>query len=160
MNHPDWLKPIHDPRELRRVVNLIVAEIGKLNPPPRFLAVRGTSGTAIGGAVSLVSDLPLVVVRKDEDDSHAKHYGIVQGMHGTGGYYVIVDDLVDSGNTVQAIASAVKWDHESYTHADHARTECIAVILYSADQIKKGAIDIDGRTVPLITPNFTPNCFG
>jgi orotate phosphoribosyltransferase len=154
VNHPDWLKPIHDPRELRRVVNLIVAEIGRLNPPPRFLAVRGTSGTAIGGAVSLVSDLPLVVVRKDEDDSHAKHYGIVQGMHGTGGYYVIVDDLVDSGNTVQAIASAVKRDHESY--ADNAlRTECIAVILYSADQVRRGAIDIDGRTVPLITPNYS-----
>jgi len=153
VNHPNWLKPIHDPRELRRVVNLIVAEIGKLNPPPRFLAVRGTSGTAIGGAVSLVSDLPLVVVRKEEDDSHAKHYGTVQGMRGTGGYYVIVDDLVDSGNTVQVIASTVKRDHEQ--NPDSAlRTECIAVILYSADQIKKGAIDIDGRTVPLITPNY------
>ena len=153
MNHPDWLKPIHDPRELRRVVNLIVAEIGKLNPPPGFLAVRGTSGTAIGGAVSLVSDLPLAVVRKDEDNSHAKHYDTVQGMRGTGGYYVIVDDLVDSGDTVRAIAAAVKKDHEQ--HMDNApRTECIAVILYSADQIKKGAIDIDGRTVPLITPNY------
>jgi hypoxanthine phosphoribosyltransferase len=75
-------------------------------------------------------------------------------MCGTGGYYVIVDDLVDSGNTVQVIAAAVKRDHEQY--ADNAqRTECIAVILYSADQIKKGAIDIDGRTVPLITPNYS-----
>ena len=153
MNHPDWLKPIHNPRELRRVVNLVVAEIGKLDRKPQFLAVRGTSGTAIGGAVSLVSDLPLVVVRKEDDNSHAKHYGTVQGMRGTGGLYIIVDDLVDSGTTVREIAAAIKRDHESNS-GGYAPTECIAVVLYSAGQIKTGVIELDGRTVPLITPNY------
>lgn len=153
MYHPDWLKPIHDPRELRRVINLVVAEIGKLDRRPQFLAVRGTSGTAIGGAVSLVSDLPLVVVRKEDDNSHAKHYGTVQGMRGTGGLYIIVDDLVDSGTTVREIVAAIKRDHE-HNSDSYTPTECIAVILYSADQIETGAVELDGRTVPLITPNY------
>lgn len=149
MNHPDWLKPIHDPRELRRVVNLIVSEIGKLNPKPQFIAVRGVSGTAIGGAVSLVSDLPLVVVRKTDDDSHAKHYGIAQGLRGNSGPYVIIDDLVDTGKTVKAIINAIDDDFDS----DVNKRECIAVILYSREQLRLGDLEVNGANVPLVAPN-------
>ena len=150
MNHASWLRPLHDPFELRRVTNLIVAEIGKLNPRPSFIAVRGTSGTAIGGAVSLVSDLPMVIVRKETDNSHAKPWGDVQGLSGLSGPFVVVDDLVDSGATVTETVSAVM---HAVSYDNKWKTECIAVLLYSEDQIKTGSFKVGETDIPLIAPN-------
>lgn len=152
MEHAGWLKPIHDPAELRKVTNLIVAEVSKMDPKPVFVAVRGTSGTVIGGTVSLVSDIPLVVVRKNDDSSHAMGYGSVQGISDADGPYVIVDDLVDTGDTVRQIIRAVS--------TRTTRSECIAVILYSERQLQTESINVDGNPIPLITPNLkliTPN---
>ncbi len=121
MKHSPWLRPVYDPEKLRDTVYRISCEIRELPTKPKFIAVRGVSGVSIGAAVSYYTSIPLVVVRKDSEQTHSN--GTVQGLYELCGDYVIVDDLIDSGATVRAIARELK--------EDNGANNLLAIILYS-----------------------------
>lgn len=125
MMHSRWLRPVYDPDELTRTVLRVASAIDSLALPPKFIAVRGVSGVSVGAAVSFYTKLPLVVIRKDDEQTHSS--GTVQGLFGMRGRYVIVDDLVDTGATVRAIVRALEDDDDN----ENGLNELVAIILYA-----------------------------
>jgi len=71
---------------------------------PDFIACRGVSGALIAGAVAANLGMPLVLVRKN-DDSHCLRKGRPVGFQGS--RYVIVDDFIATGKTIEIIREAL-----------------------------------------------------
>jgi hypothetical protein len=69
-----------------------------------FIAVRGSSGIAFGFALQFLIDVKVVMVRKEDERSHGCK---VEGPYGRLHRYLILDDLVCSGETVRAIVTAI-----------------------------------------------------
>ena len=68
------------------------------------IVVRGVSGLIIGPIVAYIMGKKLCVIRKKEENSHAHHdveYETVIGR------YVILDDLMASGKTVEVILKEI-----------------------------------------------------
>lgn len=97
---------------------------------PRFMAecradtvvVTGNSGISIAHAALMLIDFPLVLVRKPNDCSHG------QQIEGPCSHilqrYVILDDLICSGDTVRRVQQTLlEYDHT---------TELAGVFLYRA----------------------------
>lgn len=87
------------PHRLKRSIQLLVAAINRsgLRVP---IAVRGVSGFVVAGAVSAELGLPLVIVRKGTDGCHSDY--LVEGPRELTDY-IIIDDFLSSGDTIQAI---------------------------------------------------------
>ena len=68
------------------------------------IVVSGVSGIVVGAPVALALGIPLVVVRKEED-KNGHHMGgeIINVQALLGKRYLIVDDFVCSGRTVEYI---------------------------------------------------------
>lgn len=77
------------------------------------LICRGTSGTILAGAVGYIlkkkqHDVSIIVSRKREEDSHDYNMSGVEFLRSTNRpFSVIVDDFIDTGNTIKAILKDV-----------------------------------------------------
>lgn len=77
------------------------------------LICRGTSGTILAGAVGYIlkkkqHDVNIIVSRKCEESSHDYNMSGVGFLQFTDRpFYVIVDDFIDTGNTIKAILKDV-----------------------------------------------------
>lgn len=107
--------------------------------PPEFVAVRGLSGAVIGSLVADRLGLPLVVVRKNcelSPNSHTSNRlaGARDELDGRG--YVIVDDFVASGSTVDSIVAGIRCKLR--------RAEPLGVVCYKSpdDARKAGMYDV------------------
>ena len=69
------------------------------------VAFRGCSGMMIGPLISVMSNKTMLMVRKPSEKAHS--YMPVEGDRGAR-RYIIVDDFVDTGETVLKIRDAVK----------------------------------------------------
>lgn len=89
--------------------------------PMKFdsIAVRGVSGLTFGSALAAYLNKKIAVVRKGE----TRHSEYMVESVGTVGTYVIVDDLIDLGGTVNAIVDAIRDTEPG--------AECCAIVLYS-----------------------------
>jgi adenine/guanine phosphoribosyltransferase-like PRPP-binding protein len=66
------------------------------------IAVQGNSGVSVGAVLAFLLNKNLIIVRKANDGSHSSLQ--VEGDNSVG-TYIIVDDLVASGNTYARIRS-------------------------------------------------------
>lgn len=89
--------------------------------PFQAIAVTGTSGLVMGGIVSYRFGIPLIVVRKPGTSDHHWSSMNVRGYQ-LPDQYVIFDDLISSGATVNRIYHAVK--------KDYPESKCVGVVLY------------------------------
>ena len=77
------------------------------------LICRGTSGTILAGAVGYIlkekqHDVSIIVSRKHEESSHDYNMSGVEFLQSTDSpFSVIVDDFIDTGNTIKAILKDV-----------------------------------------------------
>lgn len=69
------------------------------------VVVRGVSGLLVGPMVSAFLDKSLIVVRKD-DGAHCKR--ACEGNRNIG-TYIVIDDYVCTGKTIQTIVREVEW---------------------------------------------------
>lgn len=80
------------------------------------LICRGTSGTILAGAVGYIlkkkqHDVSIIVSRKCEENSHDYTMSDVGFLQSTDRpFSVIVDDFIDTGNTIKAILKDVDSD--------------------------------------------------
>jgi adenine/guanine phosphoribosyltransferase-like PRPP-binding protein len=100
---PYYEVAVHDPKRLRRIVKVFGPLIKKLKPDG--IAARGLSGIAAASALSYETGIPLIVVRKGWDKQHSSMP--VQGPPDVN-QYVIVDDMIATGATMQAIVAGVQ----------------------------------------------------
>lgn len=74
------------------------------------IAVSGISGCTIGTLVSFLSKKPLIVVRKGEKRNSSFDVESVLEKEQKGSY-IVVDDLISSGNTMRRIVEYIKKAH-------------------------------------------------
>ena len=109
--HASWLKPLFNANDLQDIARMLANEINEDKKNFRIdgIAIRGVSGSVIGGILSYLTDLPIVIVRKKETKRHSSlrvEY-LDEDMRRKTYRYVIVDDLIASGKTVDIIVEDI-----------------------------------------------------
>lgn len=97
------------------------------------IAFTGSSGAALSYLLSYQLKVPLVCVRKNGDGSHYR-----APLEGVVGFkrYIIVDDLISSGNTIRRISNRIKEDPRN------KNSKLVGVVLYDdTDVWRKSIID-------------------
>lgn len=91
------------------------------------VAVTGKSGISLAFATLMLIDFPLIVVRKRGENSHGNPIEGTQGVDVR--KYIILDDFVSSGATIQAIVSSIDemWG-SAMANVDPLR--CMGVLQY------------------------------
>ena len=116
-----------DPNEYRTLVETVIAKVLELQKTLNFhaIAFRGSSGAAMAYPVSVATGIPLICVRKPSDMGH--------GCPVEGSYeidvkkYIIIDDFISSGDTMNAIIEAIEMKRGDYL------IECVGIIMYNYD---------------------------
>ena len=112
------------------------------------VVVHGNSGVSCGFAALMVTDTPfnLVLLRKDNDNSHGAP---IEGPEGHRlGKYLILDDFVATGATMNRIRDKIVALHQQHGLPEDT-PECVGIVLYgyhSGDKFKFS----DGHTVPTV----------
>ena len=125
-----------------RAINNMMAETGATS-----VVVHGNSGVSCGFAALMLSphaDFNIVLLRKDNDNSHGAP---VEGPEGHRlGRYLILDDFVATGTTMNRIRDKIATLHKQYGQPDYT-PECVGIVMYgyhSSDSFRFS----DGHTVP------------
>jgi adenine/guanine phosphoribosyltransferase-like PRPP-binding protein len=107
------------------------------------VVVSGNSGLSIGVAALSMEDFPLVLVRKDNDNSHGSPIEGPDRHHMR--RYIILDDFIDSGATIERIVNKINVLSCNY----HDRPECTGVVLYKRAHNEHYRLEC-GRTIPVL----------
>lgn len=126
-----------------RAISKMMAETGATS-----VVVHGNSGVSCGFAALMLSpheDFNIVLLRKDNDNSHGSP---IEGPEGHRlGRYLILDDFVDTGTTMNRIRGKIATLHHQEGGLPEDTPECVGIVLYgrhSSDSFKFS----DGHTVP------------
>ena len=107
-----------------RAINKMMAETGATS-----VVVHGNSGVSCGFAALMLShaDFNIVLLRKDNDNSHG---GPIEGPEGHRlGRYLILDDFVATGTTMNRIRDKIATLHQQHGQPDYT-PECVGIVLY------------------------------
>ena len=122
----------------------MVAETGATS-----VVVHGNSGVSCGFAALMLSavDFNIVLLRKDNDNSHGSP---IEGPQGHRlGPYIILDDFVATGATMNRIRSKIATLHQQYGYRNAQSPECVGIVLYGYTVSDRFKFD-DGHTVPAL----------
>lgn len=126
-----------------RAINDMMAETGATS-----VVVHGNSGVSCGFAALMLSphaDFNIVLLRKDNDNSHGAP---IEGPEGHRlGRYLILDDFVDTGTTMNRIRDKIATLHNQLGKPEDA-PECVGIVLYCYEDSGNFKFS-DGHTVPL-----------
>lgn len=103
-----------------RTTAALVAKLDRFDS----IAVTGMSGVVVGSPVSLDLEVPLVIIRKGSDKHHIHDGFDIVNIEHIGKRYLIVDDFVDSGDTLRRVRTEA-----SYITGAH----CAGAYLYEGD---------------------------
>ena len=120
----------------------MVAETGATS-----VVVHGNSGVSCGFAALMLSavDFNIVLLRKDNDNSHGSP---IEGPQGHRlGPYIILDDFVSTGATVNRIRDKIATLHKQYGYRKGPTPECVGIVLYGYTVSDRFRFD-DGHVVP------------
>ena len=125
-----------------RAINSMMAETGATS-----VVVHGNSGVSCGFAALMLSphaDFNIVLLRKANDNSHGAP---IEGPEGHRlGRYLILDDFVSTGATMNRIRGKIATLHQQYGQPEYP-PECVGIVLYGhhgGDSFKFS----DGHEVP------------
>lgn len=102
-------------RVVEKTVHTIMSAIDEDAPT---LVFSGVSGEMIGFPVAYCTGLPFAVVRKSESHSDI----MVESVKRHIGKYFIIDDFIQTGETIQRIIGQV----EEY----HSKSRCVGIVLW------------------------------
>ena len=115
------------------------------------IACQGVSGLVMASMLSFMIKKPLIVVRKDVTHSHSDQmveFGVIPVKNEMGKLskvrYIIVDDLIESGKTVNDIDKKIKSYEESVFNCEF---ECVGLYLYHEPTVGDQML-INGKMVP------------
>jgi adenine/guanine phosphoribosyltransferase-like PRPP-binding protein len=103
IGHYGYQEPLHNPTLLLdtavRIADAIRAHVPASTS---YIAVSGMSGAVVGAVVSTLLNMSLIIIRKNGEQRHSEY--VRQGPHDAAHKtYIIIDDLIDSGKTVDYI---------------------------------------------------------
>lgn len=109
------------------------------------VVVHGNSGVSCGFAALMYADFPLILLRKDKDNSHGAP------MEGPSGHnvlrYLILDDFVSTGTTMNRIKAKIVTLAEQNA-GGFPTPECVGIVLYGHHMGDSFSFD-DGQHVPV-----------
>lgn len=113
------------------------------------VVVHGNSGVSCGFAALMYADFPLVLLRKDNDNSHGAP---IEGPEGHEmRRYIVLDDFTATGATLNRVRGKIKLLYEQLDMNEYPEPpECVGVVFYGyhhADGFKFS----DGLRVPVIS---------
>lgn len=124
LNHASYQSAIYaDPNKFRTILRKVVKAVRKHRKHHKFDAVafRGTSGMAMGFPLCIALKLHPILIRKSTSDTHSCN--LIEGPCGVDiKHYIIVDDLIASGSTMDEIKRALTG------------AKCVGIILYASDR--------------------------
>ena len=139
--------------EVRKRAQWAAGAIGKMmaETGATSVVVHGNSGVSCGFAALMLSDLDfnIVLLRKDNDNSHGAPIEGPDGHHL--GRYLILDDFVSSGNTLNRIRDKIFSLSIQRRHYEPGEEtpECVGVVLYGYHTSTTFKF-ADGYTVPAV----------
>ena len=114
------------------------------------VVVHGNSGVSCGFAALMMTkeeDFNLVLLRKDNDNSHGSP---IEGPDGHRlGKYLILDDFVSSGATMNRIRDKIDTLYGQVPWSS-PRPECVGIVLYGYHRTDSFSFN-DGYTVPVLS---------
>jgi hypothetical protein len=103
------------PDQFRSVVDNTAAHIKRWlaasGAKVTHIVATGISGQSVAWPLSLALDLPVCIVRKHGEPSHMMYGGPVVGS-GELGDYIIVDDLISTGETIRRVIQEINTAHD------------------------------------------------
>ena len=122
-------------------ISAMVTETGATS-----VVVHGNSGVSCGFAALMLSavDFNIVLLRKDNDNSHGAP---IEGPEGHRlGRYLILDDFVATGTTMNRIRYKIATLSQQYGLPEDT-PECVGIVLYGYTVSDRFKFD-DGHIVP------------
>lgn len=126
-----------------------------------FIAITGMSGAAIGFSVSILTKIPIALVRKSDDDTHSWYsIDVPQSAEGHDDFrehlrnkkarknYLILDDLIENGKTVSRVYNKVRRSMNN--------TSCLGIVLYNDICTHKPFKLSSKKIAPVHALNATP----
>lgn len=114
-----YLHSALDPEKVKTTVKETIRMIKQSKIEFDSIAFRGMSGALIAPMVAMALGKPVSMVRKREHNSHC---GLMVEGCDDPATYIIVDDMISSGETMKLIVKAM-GDR-------HTRPECVGIFLY------------------------------
>jgi adenine/guanine phosphoribosyltransferase-like PRPP-binding protein len=109
-NHAVYMEELIIPENLRKTINAVVKVLKGKNYDA--LAFTGQSGSLLAGPLAVRLNKPLIMVRKHsmpKPHSSREVEGLINARS-----YIIVDDIVSSGDTVRRIRAKIRdWAPEA-----------------------------------------------
>ena len=133
MSHSIHLKKVMNPKELKETAQKVSELIKKYYPKAEYIAVCGSSGSLIAGAVSIISGIPILLVRKTNESCHSYYSVEFQGNKKKNPKYVIIDDFISSGDTIDYIIRTVKSGiikHLDRAEPNYPKFKLLGLVLY------------------------------
>ena len=123
--------------ELRKTIALAIRRIKKSGVEFDAIACRGTSGLAIAPIICYKLNKQLIIVRKPKEDESSHTSEKVEGLPKEGVKYIVVDDLISSGNTMRAIIDTITARGKDVPPTEHPVTHsCEGAYLYNQHHTK------------------------
>ena len=102
----DKFRLFSDPHVLRRIARLFTPIIAEINPD--LIAGTELGGVVIATAVSQMSGIPMIAVRKKPKGYGAFADEYVEGPYDAGQHVLLLEDVVTSGRELLAAASRLR----------------------------------------------------
>ncbi len=131
-NGSSYLRPAFSKRPL--VIKGVVDSILQSGVQFDTIAFRGMSGALIAPSVADQLDKPLCMSRKEIDNSHSTYW--CEG-HAAICNYIIIDDLICSGDTIRALIDSIP------------NATCVGIFLYNPEYSNK-TFEWNSMIIPII----------
>lgn len=122
--HSGYLSPVFNRKEVKKTIKRCRQALKTIDYDA--IVVTGVSGLSVGATIAYLTGKQLIVVRKEDEQSHACFR--VEGLPVTDFKYVILDDFICSGDTVIKIAQKMK------ECVKYSKAEFVGLIQYSENR--------------------------
>ena len=126
-----YLHPVLSIEARKSIINFVIDSLNNIKNYDVIL-VSGASGLLVGPIVSHLLEKPIGIIRKTQDGEPRHSWRVYEGIEYYG-KYVIVDDLVDSGETLKRIVDVSESRNPS--------AKCAGLIMYNQSNCYNDKID-------------------
>lgn len=138
-----YLKFVYDQNLYSKIIDEMINLILDLEIDYDAIAFSGQSGSALAYPLSLKLNKPLINIRKKETKSH--YSDVIEGIIDFNNY-IIVDDLILDGNTINYIVSNI--------NTLDCKPTCKGIFLFKRSLISNFHSGIIGKHIPIYSLQY------
>lgn len=118
------------PDKYSQLVDRIAGQLEALRKKQSFtgMVFRGQSGAALAYPLSARLHIPLICVRKQNENSHGFD---VEGPQANVRRFIILDDFIETGQTIKDLLKEMDHQNKWSNPSKHNRVRCSGIVLYA-----------------------------